>query len=378
MWADFCREPSYSVREISDRLVSMRLPKAAAYTTSALNSRMKIMHKSKLLTYGRLTLGLILITLLIARVDRQAVIATFTHLRMDYYLFALTLFFLSIVVSAYRWQLILSATGASPTIGQLTAINLIGNFFSNFLPTAVGGDVVRIAELTYQGRSDYHHNISSVMLDRLVGLISLAIMAAIALIAGFSTVQNETIRIIVLAAIVGLASGWFLFFNKALIRKFQWLVRLPGLHRLEPTCIRLYQSLYDLHSRQQLLRSSVAISLGLQIIEVIAVLLMARSLGIQLSALYFFLFLPLIWLITMIPLSLNGLGLREGAFTFFFGLVGVAAPAAVALSFLVYSARLCSGLVGGLLYARATVGRQAQPVQQVAAVIPVEAVLQVE
>lgn len=330
------------------------------------------MQKNKLLIYGRLTLGLILITLLIARVDRQAVIVTFTHLRVDYYLLALALFFLSIVVSAYRWQMILSATGATPSIGQLTAINLIGNFFSNFLPTAVGGDVVRITELAYQGRTDHHHNISTVMLDRLIGLISLAIMAAIALIAGFSTVQNMAVRMIVVGAIVGLAGGWVLFFNKTLMRKFQWLVRLPGLRRLEPTCVRLYQSLYELHSRQQLLRSSVAISLSLQSIEVVAVLLMARSLGIELSALYFFLFLPLIWTVTMIPLSLNGLGLREGAFTFFFGLAGVAAPAAVALSFLVYSARLSSGLVGGLLYARASVGRQAQPVIQVKPVIQVE------
>ncbi len=323
------------------------------------------MHKNKLLTYGRLTLGLILFTLLIARVDRQAVIATFTQMRGDYYLVALALFFLSIVVSAYRWQMILSATGAAPTVWQLTAINLIGNFFSNFLPTAVGGDVVRVAELAYQGRTDHHHNISTVMIDRLIGLISLAIMAAIALVAGFSTVQNIVVRVIVLGAIIGLVSGWALFFNKPLVRKFQWVVRLPGLRRLEPLLVRLYQSLYDLHSRQQLLRSSVVISLGLQMIEVLSVILIARSLGIQLPALYFFLFLPLIWLVTMIPLSLNGLGLREGAFTFFFGLVGVATSAAIAISFLVYACRLLSGLVGGVLYARATLGRQIQPAVQV-------------
>jgi len=325
---------------------------------------MKLMRKDKLLVGGRLILSVLLLSLLIARIDYQSVIEVFAQMALGYYLLAVALFFLSILLSAYRWQMILAATGASPSLWQLTTINLIGNFFSNFLPTAVGGDLMRVTELAYQGERDHHQTISTVMLDRLIGLISLAIMATLALLVGFSTVKSMPVRLVVLGLTVGLVSGWVLFFNKPLMRRFRWLLQLPGLRRLAPTVVRLYHSLYALHRQPQLLHSSIAISLLLQIVEVLSVILIARSLGIHLSALYFFLFLPLIWLVTMIPLSLNGLGLREGAFTFFFGLVGVAAPAALAISFLVYACRLLSGLIGGLCYARATLGRQIQPAIQ--------------
>ncbi|MEZ4617984.1 MAG: lysylphosphatidylglycerol synthase domain-containing protein [Caldilineaceae bacterium] len=199
------------------------------------------------------------------------------------------------------------------------------------------------------------------MLDRLIGLISLALMAAVALVISFSTVNSLLIRTLVLGAIGGLLIGWMLFFHKPLIRKLLWVIQLPLVSRVEQTMVRYYHTLYGLHSHKQLLLTSVVVSVLLQVIEVTAVMLIARSLSVQVPALYFFLFMPLIWLITMIPLSLNGLGLREGAFAFFFGLIGVAAPEAISISLLVYSCRLLSSVVGGILYAYAAVGRQLQP-----------------
>jgi uncharacterized protein (TIRG00374 family) len=322
------------------------------------------MNNRKLLTYGRLLLSVILLTVLVFGIDRQAFVQILSQIQLDYYLLGVVLFFLSIVVSAYRWQLILVTSGHSYGLWQLTAINLSGNFFSNFLPTAIGGDVVRIVELTQQGDADRHDAVSTVMLDRLIGLISVALMAALALVAGFSTVESPAVRAVVLGALGALPIGWAIFFYKPVVRKFRWLLGLPLLCRVEETLVRLYQTLYALQGQKSLLVSSLAISLVLQVIEVIAVILLARSLSIQLPAHYFFLFLPLIWLVTMLPLSLNGLGLREGAFTFFFGLVGVAAPQAIALALLVYACRLLSGIAGGALYARATLGRQRLPVAQ--------------
>jgi uncharacterized membrane protein YbhN (UPF0104 family) len=113
--------------------------------------------------------------------------------------------------------------------------------------------------------------------------------------------------------------------------------------------------LYELHDRPGLFITTLFISFIAQAIEIWSVLLMARALGIQSESVYFFVFIPLIWLVTMLPISLNGLGLREGAFAFFFGQVGMISTEAVALSLLVYSCRLLAGLLGGVVFMQSSI-----------------------
>ncbi|MEZ4617985.1 MAG: lysylphosphatidylglycerol synthase domain-containing protein [Caldilineaceae bacterium] len=107
------------------------------------------MNKDKLLVYARLLVSIVLLGALAISVDRQALVETFTRMRLSYYLLGVALIFVATVVSAYRWQMLLSATGQALDLWQLTAINLIGNFF-HFLPTAVGG-MARVVALAQQG-----------------------------------------------------------------------------------------------------------------------------------------------------------------------------------------------------------------------------------
>jgi uncharacterized protein (TIRG00374 family) len=301
-------------------------------------------------------LSFVLLALLLKFIDPQTFVNTLLEMNVGYYAIAVLLYFISVgLLWAVRWYFIITATGAPIGLLKVIDINLVGSFFNVFLPTAVGGDVVRLYELSRQSGVGTHSAASSVLLDRLIGLISLVIMGLIALIVGFQYIAEQVIVISVLATTIGLAVGWWLLFNKRFVGKFLWVFNLPVVNRFEDSARRFYQSLYDLHRQPRLLVSTLSIALIAQVIEVISVIYIARALDLWVPATYFFIFVPVIWVITTLPLSLGGLGLREGAFAFLFGQVGLAPTEAVAISLLVYSCRLLLGLVGGLAFLRASI-----------------------
>jgi hypothetical protein len=274
-----------------------------------------------------------------------------------YFVIGVTVFFLAMSTSAFRWQLILRATGTQAGIWPLTIINFVGNFFSMFLPTAVGGDIARMYELSRQSNTDNVQVVSTVMLDRLIGLVSLAIMALIASVASYRYIAEPTIIIVVSSLSIGLLFGWRLFFDRRFVNWFRCIFDFPVISYSKETVRNLYHSLFELQQHPGLLVSTLAVSFLLQFVEILSAIFISHALNINVSAVYFFIFMPLIWLVTLAPFSLNGLGVREGAFTFFFGLVGVSPSEAVALSLLVYACRLLTGLVGGVMFLRSSLAK---------------------
>jgi hypothetical protein len=297
----------------------------------------------------RLALSLILLILLFGMIDRQALLDVFLNIRPVYYIGGVLLYLGVIGLSAIRWQLILQTAGEPVNLWRLVVINFVGSFFNIFLPTAAGGDLARMYELSNSSRAGAH-NVSSVLLDRLIGLASLVIIALVAVMVGFQYVASYAISLMVIGLTLAMIVGWALFFNRRFMRQFRWTFRLPVMIKAEAKIRQLYDSLHDLQQQPRLMLSTFIFSFIVQMLNVVSAILIARALGIQVSALYFFIFYPITWVITMIPLSVNGLGLREGAFLFLFGQVGVTSSEAVALSLLVYSTHICSGILGGLLF----------------------------
>jgi hypothetical protein len=238
---------------------------------------------------------------------------------------------------------------------HVIAANLTGSFFSNFLPTPVGGDLARMYEISRRSGIAGTHSVSTVLLDRLVGLISLALTALLALIVGYHYIAEQAVTVSVLGTFLGLTLAWWLFFNPKFLGHFRWVFSLPLVNRTEVRACRLYRSLHVFYARPRLLVYTVLVSLVAQAVEILSVVLIARSLDIHASPVYFFIFLPIIWIVTMLPFSIGGLGLREGAFAFFFGLIGVSSSEAIAMSLLVYSCLICTGGLGGLIFLQGTV-----------------------
>ena len=95
---------------------------------------------------------------------------------------------------------------------------------------------------------------------------------------------------------------------------------------------------------------AVFVSLCCNLIMAFSIYLLAQAIGMNVSVVYFFVIMPIVFMITMIPISMSGLGLQDGAYVFFLGQVGVAPTIAFSMSLLAHFIRYLTGLIGGVFY----------------------------
>jgi len=259
---------------------------------------------------------------------------------------------------AYRWLVLLCVLtpGTRPPFGAILRVFFVSTFVGTFLPS-VGGDVYRaysLARLQVRGVE----SAATVLMDRILGVLSILLVGAIALgfardlsldAWGYLTLAGAALFCVVAALLV---------FSERADAVAQWAVA-----RLPSTPVRLLSSgLLDAvrrYARYHVEMVNVlACSIGVQIIRVLQAYCLGRSLGVDTSLPIYFVLIPPILLIMLLPITVNGLGTSQAAFPLLFGQVGVAAAPAVALSILFVALGIVGNLPGGLLYA---VGPSARP-----------------
>lgn len=309
------------------------------------------MNKQHIGSLLRLVLSVVLIVALFSVIDRQHFIDNLRSVDPLIFLLGLAAYFGATALWALRWHLFIRAVGEQVSFVRVFFTTTVGMFFSLFLPTMVGSDLGRMYELSRE-QHDKVGVVSTVLLDRLMGLVTLALMAVFALFFGAEFAGSVPVKEIVIGTAVIMSVGWVLFFNRRVMRRFNWIFDLPVVKRLEPTLRELYNSLHFLQSQPRLLLLTFGLSMIYQAVHVLSVVLVAWALGVRVEPVYYFVFMPIIWLVTMVPISISGLGLREGAFAFFFTQVGMTGAEAVAISLLYYGYNVAVGVVGGLVFSR--------------------------
>ena len=290
------------------------------------------------------TLGLLLVvafTLDLSQVWTALASANWADLAI-----ALLLYQGGIVVRAYRWQALLRAFGVTASLPRLTRIYYVGMFFNSFLPSGFGGDVVRMMELSQDG-AEGPLAVSTVLVDRIMGLLVLFAMALVALPFSWRLVP-PAVSLALLTLIAAVAVGIYLFLNRPLVEALAR--RVPPLGKLlaRPKIAALYASFHH-YDRPALARAAGA-SLVFNLSLIVTQAYLGRAVGVHLSLGYFFLFVPILSSLLTVPISISGFGVREGGYVVLFGQAGVAAPQAVAMSLLFYAVNAITGLVGGALY----------------------------
>lgn len=302
----------------------------------------------------RVLISAFLVLLLFTTFDLREVSDAFAVLDPTMYSIGLVAFLLSnSLLWGLRWKRILEAAGVQIELRLLVKYNFVGSFFSLFLPTAIGGDVARLFDIS-ERTEKFADALSSVLLDRVIGLVSLVFLALFALAAGNQFVGGNTVYLSTISLLVFLALTWALFFSSVISGWVIRLFHLPLLKRALGGVQNLYLSLDLIRRSPSNLVSALGVSVVAQILEVLSVIWIALSINIEVQPVYYFIFIPIIWILTLMPVSLGGLGVREGAFVLLFSNVGVSPAEAVALSVLVYSCRILMGLIGGLIVIRQT------------------------
>lgn len=301
------------------------------------------MGKDKLLNLLKVCFSLGLLAFLLTQVGWQQTLETLGKARFPYLAAAFVLYLVGIVVRAYRWQILLSALRIDIPLTKLTALYFIGTFFNNILPTGIGGDVVRVYRLSKQSKRPIE-SVGTVLLDRATGLLVLFLIALMALVFSYQSIAPN-----VAAAILLLCLGSWA--GLGLVLRRDWLERW-GLLRIMAKIKQLreiYESVYACGLKA--IGGALAISLVFNVLLIAVNYLIALSLGVEIPLWYFLLFVPLISFLLVLPISLSGLGVREGGYVYLFAQAGVPAPLALAMSLLFYALNVATGLIGGVLYA---------------------------
>ena len=275
-------------------------------------------------------------------------------------LIALGLAILGIVVRAMRWRVLLEALDLHIPLGRLTYIYFVGAFFNTFLPTGFGGDVVRVLELSQDTQATVA--LGTVVVDRLTGLLMLFALALVALPFTFELLPLRVWLAISVIATSGLFAGLLILQGGWLRRLGHWL---PGPLSLtgEGPLARAYAAITA--CGWQAVSKALFISLIFNLLLVLQNFLIARAVGMDLGIAYFFVFVPLLSLTLMLPISIGGLGLREGVAVLLFTQVGIDEAVAVAYSLSVWATTRVAGLMGGvLLLGRSITGLRHPPHDQ--------------
>jgi len=250
-----------------------------------------------------------------------------------------------VMLRAWRWMALMRGLGDVAPYTTLVYLYYVGAFFNTFLPTGFGGDAIRIYELSQKGSTA--SAISTVLAERALGLLVQFAVALIVLPFAWPLVPPE-IAALLLAIIVLAFAATALFMSH---RVMDWVIAHVPLAKPvlgHPKVAALYASFHCYSPRS--LAQAAGISFIFSLTLILSQLLLARAIGIGLGIAYFAVFVPILSTLLLVPITIGGLGVREGGYVLLFGQAGVPQDQALALSLLTYATALVSGVIGGLLY----------------------------
>ncbi len=284
----------------------------------------------------RLVVSALLLGWLGMRTDWAQVGRVFGDLRLTWWLAAVGLYVLTQVASAVRWRLLARPLGFDQSLARFTGYTFIGMYFNLFLPTSVGGDVVRAWYLD-GGSGRRLAAFLSAFVDRLSGLLVLLAIACVAM-----ALCPADVPAWIPCSVWGTAGCAVLGFL-LLPTLLRWTGRFGRIRRLTESA-RLYLR------HPGLLAGSAGLSFLVQAANVVIVWMAGRAMGLPVPAGYYWILVPMVTLLTMIPVSLNGMGIREWGMALFLAPLGVPAGAALSLSFLWFAVFSAASLLGGGVY----------------------------
>lgn len=274
--------------------------------------------------------------------------------RTDPLLFAVSFAVLCLrnVMGAWRSSMFLGHLGMRHTVAVLTKYYFIGNFFNLFMPELVGRDLARGYYL-YNSGDRKSESVSSIVAERFNGAAALFTISLIAALAGWA-LGMEVVRFNVVRGIAAVF-GLFLVVTAVIMHRrteqaLESLLARFGATRLR-TGLVFARDVITYCKSPALMARTFAVSLVFQFSGVVATWLIALSLGDSTGFEYFAVILPMIWVVGMLPVSINGLGVREGAFVVLFGAVGMPQETAMAISLLWFAQNIGLGIIGGVLVA---------------------------
>ena len=305
--------------------------------------------RPQLWRYIRLIVGLVLIIALIPTFATPEFWTTLSRVNIALVGLALVLSIASVASKAWRWGVVMRAKGIYLSPLYLLFSYFIGMFFNNFLPSGMGGDVVRAYE-TARDTGRGAESITSILIERGSGMLSVfAVGSLFALtVSELPTGVTLLVHALSIGAIVAIWALWLDLTGRVLkaigTRLPQRLVGVWG------KIIRVYEEFRSYRRQWRLLLTIIWQSLVTLVLTLASVYTLLLAFNRPIPFAEFAAMFSIITAIDVVPISLNGLGIREGSYVFFLGLAHVEAPIALGVALMVRLLVLIQAAIGGLVY----------------------------
>ncbi len=255
---------------------------------------------------------------------------------------------------AYRWVALLCTLekAGRPALGAVIRVFFVSTFLGTFLPASVGGDAARAYALA-QLRVPAGPAVASVLMDRLLGVVSILLVGLAGLITSGSGDLASTRAIELSLALAGglsLAATLVVFSQRA-ADLAEAVVRRVPFNPIRSIATELTRATRAYGRHHAALGSVLAGSIAVQLLRIAQAYCLGQSLGIAAPIGAYFEFIPLILLVMLLPVSINGIGPSQAAFVWFFSRAAVPEADAFALSLLFVGLGIVGNLPGGVLYA---------------------------
>lgn len=308
--------------------------------------------KRVLLPAAKLAISAALIWFLLARLSLDEITDVMDEPRWGWLAAALAVYGLSAFGGALQWSWILRTAGVAAPQREVRRLYFIGLFFNNFLPANIGGDAWKIVDLGRQEGKPLAV-FCATLLDRLLGLTALTLLA-VAVLAGAALggVPLPASTLLLLPVLVVLAGGLAALLSRRVGGRLPDLVAAAGLRGVAVRLRRVTDEFTLYRPRVRWLNLLLLFSTGVQLLRIVTHLLVARGLGFDLDAVQavqLLVLIPMLAISLTLPVTINGIGLREQVSATLLVWAGLAAPQAVAMEVAAYLVQVAFSLQGGLL-----------------------------
>jgi uncharacterized protein (TIRG00374 family) len=262
---------------------------------------------------------------------------------------AVLIWLVAVLPFSWRWQRLLHARGVDAPLGWLVRTYLVSWGAGQLLPTSLGGDATRIYSGTRRYRGNASAIVGSVLMERIIGGVVTLLLAAVGLVLALGSFDIGPYLWIEVLLVAGSAVVGVVVFSRRMRRPLARLQPILRPVRLEAPARTLYEGLHGYRDHSAVVVEVTALTIVVQAVRILGIWLLGKSVGVDLSPRPYYVMGPLLFLVMLVPFTINGFAVREAMFVSFLGQLGVGADPAFATGFLFFLLSVATSVPGAAI-----------------------------
>ena len=310
---------------------------------------------------GSLVITGLAIAYIVWKIDIGRTAHILANATIGYFLASLAIMIVSVVPMAWRWQKLLAARGIAEGVPWLARAYYVGYMVGQVLPTSIGGDASRIFETTRRHPGSGGPAAATVLLERALGGAATLMLAAVGFALAIGRYDVGAYLWVEGFFVVATVVLGVVLFSRAARGPLAWTVPVLRALRVERPLRAVYEGIHGFRANGGLLLGVFALTLAIQAWRVLAIWLAGKSVGVDLSPRPYYVMGPMLFLVILVPFTINGLAVRESFFVSFLGQLHVGADPAFATGFIFFLVTIGLALPGAAILAWQGVRGAARP-----------------